>query len=107
MSLSTIIQPLQADGSVLKGHQKKLGEFHDYLSDSADPDNKFWEFRNVREVLSKIKVNFENTEHGIYFSALWVGCKAKETHQLNFNEFERLFLQNKIGTQSEYFINHD
>jgi hypothetical protein len=104
MSLSPLIQYLEADGTVLTSNKVLFPELHDYLSDNADPENLYWEFIKTSELLTKVNSIFNKTNHGFYFAALWVGYKAVETKKLSYNEFTELFKNNKIKTQTAYLI---
>lgn len=106
MSLITKIKFI--DGTKGKSLLKNLDvQLHDHLTDNADWDAEHWDFEPefLQEYAKKLETLISESESGIIFEALWASDDPHIFVELSPTDFLEIIRSNKIGTQTQYFVN--
>ena len=81
-------------------------ELHDLLTDEADWNAEFWNFRvSGLENFAQIIIRLYAVSNGAFtFQALWSGDTATKVENLSLDEFLWALRDNKIGTRTKYVV---
>lgn len=81
-------------------------ELHDMLTDDADWNAEYWDFRrpDLEKFAEKIAKLYAVSNGGFTFQAIWSGDKHSKTEYLSLNEFLETIKTNRIGTRTKYVV---
>jgi len=81
-------------------------ELHDLLTDEADWNAEYWDFRlsELEEFAQKIRKLYVVSNGGFTFQATWAGGKPSKIESLSLEAFLRALRGNKIGTKTKYVV---
>lgn len=103
MSLETKIEML---GNPSSEYFLPEYELHDLLTDEADWNAEFWDFRvpGLEDFAQKISRLYAVSNGAFTFQALWSGDKPTKVENLSLDEFLCALRDNKIGTRTKYVV---
>ncbi|MBK6588644.1 MAG: hypothetical protein IPG22_10165 [Acidobacteria bacterium] len=76
------------------------------LSDDADWNHPFWDFRPevLKDLASLLTRIGESVIEELSVEALWAGDESRESIYLSLPQLEQLVLKNQIGTKTQYRV---